>query len=145
MAPKNEVLEWRGQTMVGSSGDKIGKIAEIHLDTESELPEWALVHTGLFGSAASFVPIADASSQGGNVQVPFDKAQVKDAPKLDPDGELSQQDGSALYSHYDLTYGDERSSGDPTPSEVGNDVSGSETYDAITRSEEELSVGTTQR
>jgi uncharacterized protein (TIGR02271 family) len=145
MPTKNEVLDWRGQTMVGSSGDKIGKIEEIYLDTETEQPEWALVHTGLFGSAASFVPIADASSHGDDVQVPFDKAQVKDAPKLDPDGELSQQDESALYSHYGLSYGDDRSNGDPTPGEVGNDVSGGETDDAITRSEEELSVGTTQR
>ncbi len=155
MPPVNEVLEWRGQTMVGSGGDKIGKIEEIYLDAETEQPEWALVHTGLFGSAASFVPIANASRQGGDVQVPFEKAQVKDAPKLEPDGQLSRQDESALYSHYGLSYGDERSdSGLPegrdtatsdTRGVVGNDVSGRETDDAMTRSEEELRVGTAQR
>jgi uncharacterized protein (TIGR02271 family) len=153
MPPVNEVLEWRGQTMVGSGGDKIGKIEEIYLDAETEQPEWALVHTGLFGSASSFVPIADATTQDGSVAVPFEKAQVKDAPKLEPDGQLSQQDESALYSHYGMDYSESRSdSGLPrgegsatTGDTVGNDVSGRETDDAMTRSEEELRVGTTQR
>ena len=152
MPPMNEVLEWRGQTMVGSGGDKIGKIEEIYLDTETDRPEWALVHTGLFGSASSFVPIANASAQDGDVRVPFEKAQVKDAPKLEPDGRLSQQDESALYSHYGMDYSEDRSdSGLPegeaaattsadTSGAVGEDVSGPETDHAMTRSEEELRV-----
>jgi uncharacterized protein (TIGR02271 family) len=157
MPPVNEVLEWRGQTMVGSGGDKIGKIDEIYLDAETEQPEWALVHTGLFGSASSFVPIANATMHDGDVLVPFEKAQVKDAPKLEPDGQLSEQDESALYSHYGMDYSESRSdtglpqgetagtaSVDPRGA-VGNDVSGRETDDAMTRSEEELRVGTTQR
>ena len=157
MPPVNEVLEWRGQTMVGSGGDKIGKIEEIYLDTETERPEWALVHTGLFGSASSFVPIGNATTHDGDVQVPFEKAQVKDAPKLEADGQLSQQDESALYSHYGMDYSEAGSgSGLPegdaattttgdTNGPVGDDVSGRETDDAMTRSEEELRVGTAQR
>jgi uncharacterized protein (TIGR02271 family) len=154
----NEVLEWRGQTMVGSGGDKIGKIEEIYLDEQTEQPEWALVHTGMFGSKATFVPIADASTQGGDVQVPFEKATVKDAPKMEPDGELSEQDEAALYSHYGLDYGDSHSdsglpeggaNGDATTGGTrgvaGRDVSGDETDGAMTRSEEELRVGTASR
>ena len=158
MPPMNEVLEWRGQTMVGSGGEKIGKIEEIYLDQETEQPEWALVHTGMFGSQATFVPIANATRHDDNVQVPFEKAEVKDAPKMKPDGELSQDEEAALYSHYGLDYSESRSesglpeggtNGDPTPDgprgTVGDDVSGRETDAAMTRSEEELRVGTAQR
>jgi uncharacterized protein (TIGR02271 family) len=158
MPQKNEVLEWRGQTMVGSGGDKIGKIEEIYLDQETEQPEWALVHTGMFGSQATFVPIANASTHDGKVVVPFDKARVKDAPKMKADGELSQRDEAALYSHYGLEYTESHSdsglpeggtNGDATPGrtngDVGNDVSAQETDAAMTRSEEELRVGTTER
>ena len=158
MPPMNEVLEWRGQTMVGSAGDKIGKIEEIYLDQDTEQPEWALVHTGMFGSKATFVPITDATTQDDKVRVPFEKSQVKDAPKIEPDGELSPQDEAALYSHYGLDYAESRSdselphgttNGDSTPDGtrgvVGNDVSGRETDAAMTRSEEELRVGTAQR
>jgi len=157
MPPMNEVLEWRGQTMVGSGGDKIGKIEEIYVDHETERPEWALVHTGMFGTQATFVPIANATTHDDKVQVPFEKAQVKDAPKMEADGELSPTDEAALYAHYGMDYSGSRSdsglpeggtNGDPTPEGrdgvVGNDVSGRETDAAMTRSEEELRVGTTQ-
>jgi len=158
MPPVNEVLEWRGQTMVGSGGDKIGKIEEIYVDHETERPEWALVHTGMFGTQATFVPIANATTHDDKVQVPFEKAQVKDAPKMEADGELSPTDEAALYAHYGMDYSGSRSdsglpeggtNGDPTPEGrdgvVGNDVSGREIDAAMTRSEEELRVGTTQR
>jgi uncharacterized protein (TIGR02271 family) len=159
MPAANEVLEWRGRTVVGSSGDKIGKIEEIYLDAETEQPEWALVHTGLFGSAQSFVPIADATAQGSDVQVPFDKVQVKDAPKMEPDGQLSEQDEAALYRHYGMDYGESRSDSGlpeggaatgrtesaPRRDVVGDDVSGPETDGAMTRSEEEVTFGKAQR
>jgi uncharacterized protein (TIGR02271 family) len=156
----SEVLEWRGQTMVSVGDEKIGKIEEIYLDTETERPEWALVNTGMFGSASSFVPIADAAAADGSVQVPFEKAQVKDAPKIEGGGDLSQEDESALYAHYGLTYSESRSDSGLAANEgvttgrtdrttdrepVGGDVSGPATDAAITRSEEELRVGTTTR
>jgi uncharacterized protein (TIGR02271 family) len=158
MATKETVLQWRGQNLVGSDGGKVGKIEEIYLDAETNEPEWALVHTGMFGSKSSFVPIANAQDDDGSVKVPFAKSQVTDAPKVDPNGQLTQQQEAELYGHYGMDYGEQRSdsglpdgrtNGDPTPGGspgvVGNDVSGSETDDAMTRSEEELRVGTTQR
>jgi uncharacterized protein (TIGR02271 family) len=143
MPPVNEVLEWRGQTMVGTGGEKIGKIEEIYVDANSEQPEWALVHTGMFGSASAFVPIANATATNGDVEVPFDKAQVKNAPELTPDGELSRQEESALYAHYGMSYDDAHR--DAPDERRGRDVGGPETDAAMTRSEEELAVGTTRR
>jgi uncharacterized protein (TIGR02271 family) len=160
MPPISEVLEWRGQTMVSAGDEKIGKIEEIYLDTETERPEWALVNTGMFGSASSFVPIADATAADGSVRVPFEKAQVKDAPKVEGGGDLSEEDESALYAHYGMAYSGSRSDSGLPANEgvtsgrtdrttdrepVGGDVSGPVTDSAITRSEEELRVGTTTR
>jgi uncharacterized protein (TIGR02271 family) len=198
---KDRVLQFRGQDLTDSSGDKIGKIEEIYLDTDTNEPEWALVHTGLFGTKQTFVPIRDASEADGSLSVPFAKDQVKDAPKVDPDGQLSQEEESELYRHYgmnysesdsdsglgegaggatgtagsrfsssgdadyesgtttsDATYTERTSTGDTdydrdTTSSgsfggappVGDDVSGPETDNAMTRSEEELAVGTRQR
>jgi len=51
---------------------------------------WATVNTGLFGTKHSFVPIAEAElTDDDKVRVPFQKEQVKNAPKVDADGELS--------------------------------------------------------
>ena len=193
---KDRILQFRGQDLVDRSGDKIGSIEEIYLDTQTGEPEWALVHTGLFGTKQTFVPLREASEGEGGLQVPFDKAQVKDAPKMDPDGQLSQNEEADLYRHYGMEYSESQSdtglgeggagvatgttgtagtadtegmrttetsgtadmtgttAGDRTAGEtgsfggappVGEDVSGPETDNAMTRSEEELAVGTRQR
>lgn len=64
------------------------------------------------------------------------------------DGELSQPEEAELYSYYGLDYSESRSdSGLPegTPGTPGRDAGTSSTDDAMTRSEEELQIGKTQR
>ena len=65
------------------------------MDAETGKPEWLAVKTGMFGSKVSFVPIAEASDAGGDVRLPYDKQQVKDAPNAEADGELSQEEEAA--------------------------------------------------
>ncbi len=150
-----EAYEWQGRTIVGSDGEKIGKVSEIYLDGNTDKPEWATVNTGLFGMKSHFVPLAGASPQGEEVRVNVTKDQVKDAPSLDPDGELSEQEEQQLFQHYKVPYTSEGSTtaqgapqsgaGDEGRTGVGRDTSGPTTDEAMTRSEEELRVGTTRR
>jgi uncharacterized protein (TIGR02271 family) len=146
---ESAVAAWRGRDAVDSEGGRIGSIDEIYMDAETGKPEWLAVTTGLFGSKVSFVPIAEASEAGGEVRLPYDKQQVKDAPTAEADGELSQEEEAALYGHYGLAYSEARSdSGLPQGQgreAVGHDTSGPTTDDAMTRSEEELRVGKAQR
>jgi uncharacterized protein (TIGR02271 family) len=68
------------------------------------------VHTGLFGTNESFVPIADAELNGNDLAVPFSKDQIKGAPNVDPaGGHLSEQEEEELYRYYGLARGDVRS------------------------------------
>ena len=107
------------------------------------------------------MPLQQANPSSGGIQVPFEKDHVKDAPNVDPDGELSQSEEQTLYQHYGLSYGESRSGSglpeggagrtgdvdtdrDPAGA-VGHDTSGPTTDNAMTRSEEELAVGKTQR
>jgi uncharacterized protein (TIGR02271 family) len=154
MSPsQSTVTDWRGRTLVDQDGNKIGSIDEIYMDTQTEQPEWIAVSTGLFGKKVTFVPITEASESGGDVRVPYSKDQVKDAPNAEADQELSQDEEESLYRHYGLDYSETRSdSGLPEGEDrdagrgaVGRDVSGPTTDDAMTRSEEELQVGTTRR
>jgi uncharacterized protein (TIGR02271 family) len=144
MTQVTDAYEWRGREVVSGDGDKIGTLEEVYLDTDTGQPEWATVNTGLFGMKQSFVPLADSNPQGGRVVVPYSKDQVKDAPSVDPDGELSADEEQQLYRHYGV--GDGRDVSAPTTDDRdGRDVSGPTTDDAMTRSEEELRVGTSQR
>src|SRR4051794_32103072 len=163
MPTTENVLEWRGQELLDNDGQKIGTIEEIYLDTETDQPEWALVKTGLFGGKGTFVPLQQANPSADGVQVPFEKNHVKDAPNVDPDGELSQSEEQTLNQHYGLSYGESRSDsglpeggagatggadydrGESAEGAVGHDTSGPTTDNAMTRSEEELEVGKAQR
>ncbi|HSD80599.1 MAG TPA: PRC and DUF2382 domain-containing protein [Solirubrobacteraceae bacterium] len=165
-----DVRTWRGRDVVDGDGDKIGTLEDIYLDRQTGEPEWAAIRTGLFGTKVSFAPLRDAAATGEQIRIAYAKSQVKDAPSIDADGELSPQEEQRLYQHYgrgdygewdretdrteaflgrDERFGSERGGelGDATTGRgpVGHDTSGPTTDDAMTRSEEELRVGKSQR
>ena len=144
-----------GGTVVGTDGDKIGKVSQVFLDDATGNPEWVTVTTGLFGTAESFIPLNQATVRGDEIVVPYDKSTVKGAPRVDDsNGHLSETEEADLYRYYGLEYTtgyetttvtetaevDERPV-DERPA-VGHDTSGPTTDNAMTRSEEQLHVGT---
>ena len=156
MVDIDTVRSWQGRTMVDRDGDRIGTIDNIYVDDQTGQPEWALVNTGLFGTKSTFVPLAQADSSGDDVQVPYDKQLIKDAPRVDPDGHLSEAEEQELWRHYGLDYGagytgtaaQTRGTENvdlPARGEADYDRTGRAADDAMTRSEEELQVGTQAR
>jgi uncharacterized protein (TIGR02271 family) len=147
MPEMTEAYEWEGRTILGSDGEKIGKVSEIYVDGETNKPEWATVSSGLFGTKSHFVPLAGASPNGEDVRVQVSKEQVKDAPSIDPDGELSEQEERRLFEHYGVPYttaGSTTGQGAPQgDGPAGDDATGDRA--AMTRSEEEVHVGTASR
>ena len=160
-----------GTNALDSDGSKLGKIGQVYLDDETGRPEWATVSTGLFGTSETFVPLAQAEITGDTLRVPYDKARVKDAPRIDTDqGHLSPDEEAELYRYYGVTgdtgrtdttagytdttrtdttrtdttagYTDGTTTGTNAHGTVGHDTSGPTTDDAMTRSEEQLRVGT---
>ena len=154
--------------VVSSDGEKIGSIGQIYLDDNTGEPQWVTVKTGLLGISESFVPLDGATVSGGDVAVRYDKATIKDAPRVDADGSISSEEEEALYSYYRLggreagsdtgrdgartgtgEVGDRVAGttdvGDRGRGTTGYDVSGPETDDAMTLSEERVAVGTERR
>lgn len=138
MTQMTHAYDWQDRDVVGSDGEKIGSLSQVYVDTATDAPEWAAVRTGLFGTKQSFVPITEATPEGESVRVPYTGDEVKNAPRIDPDGELNSDEEQTLYAHYGRSY---EAQGAP----AGRDTSGPTTDDAMTRSEEELRVGTAQR
>ena len=105
----DQARSWRGLTLVAIDDEPVGRIEAIYVDRTTRQPEWALVHTGLFGSSRTFVPLADAAQRGDTVQVPHQTSVVRDAPRLEQDAELSEADEARLYAHYGIHYTTEAS------------------------------------
>ncbi len=146
-----------GGNVVNEEGHKLGGIGQIYLDDATSEPTWVTVKTGLFGTQESFIPLEQASVDGSDIRVSYDKDTIKDAPRVDADRDLSPEEEEALYSHYGLggTSGPDRdvtdrdvTDRDLTDRDVtgrksaGHDASGPNTDDAMTLSEEQLRVGT---
>jgi uncharacterized protein (TIGR02271 family) len=152
MTPVSDAYTWQGRDLLGSDGEKIGSVKEIYEDQRTGRPEWALVTSGLFGTRSHFVPLAGAEPAGEEVRVRVTKDQVKDAPSIDGDGELSEHEERTLFEHYGVPYtetGSVTSEGAPRVGagngSAGHDTSGPNTDDAMTRSEEELLIGKAQQ
>jgi len=100
--PKDRMLAFRGQDLHDQEGGKIGSIEEMYLDADTGVPEWALVDTGLFGTKRHFVPLRDATEADGDLRVPLESGKVKDAPTVDPDGQLTTEEERELYAFYGM-------------------------------------------
>jgi uncharacterized protein (TIGR02271 family) len=184
MIGTDSIERLNGATVYGADGDKIGTVGQVYVDQTDGHPSWVTVRTGLFGTSESFIPLDDANIDGDAVRVTYDKARVKDAPRIDTDGELSTAEEDELYRYYGLsssetgthsgtstmgTTGYTETSGtagmtgsgmgtgttgtaDYTETSgtagftgttgAGHDTSGPNTDSAMTRSEEQLHVGT---
>jgi hypothetical protein len=99
------VADWHGKTLIDRDGEKIGKLEEVYVDVETDEPQFATVKEGLVGRHLTFVPLGGLRVGPDELQVTVSKQQVKDAPNIELRGEeLSQEDESALYHHYELNY-----------------------------------------
>ena len=121
-------LEWRGRIVIDRDGEKVGTLKEIYLD-EDERPHWGSIATGLFGTRETLAPLNQARPAGDDLQLPFAGDQIKDAPSVEPDVQLSADEEQQLYRHYELPEATERAAPE----------------DAMTRSEEEVTFRKQQR
>lgn len=159
-----------GGVVLDESGNKVGKVGQVYLDDDSGNPEWVTASTGFFGTTETFIPIRDADANGEEVRVPYSKDMIKDAPRMeDADGHLSPQQEQELYQYYGLAdttttqgggVGGDRDRGHGRDTDhdrdhdgdrdhdrdgvggAGHDTSGPDTDNAMTRSEEQVHVGT---
>jgi sporulation protein YlmC with PRC-barrel domain len=125
-------LGWRGKTIVDRDGEKVGKLGDVYLDRETDLPAYAAVNTGLFGTKESFVQLADAEPAGDDIQVPYEKAHVLDSPKIDPGVALTVEEERLLDEHYRPTPAADKPERGDAPIEM-------------VRSEEEVSFHTEEK
>jgi uncharacterized protein YrrD len=99
------VAEWHGKMLVDCYGEKIGKLQDVYVDTETDEPQFGTVKEGFIGRHLTFVPLGGIKVGPDGLQVAVSKDQVRNAPNIEQHGEeLSQADESVLYHHYELNY-----------------------------------------
>jgi uncharacterized protein (TIGR02271 family) len=105
MAAQQDLSSLIGHHVYDAEGSKIGTAGTIYQSDATGDPEWITVKTGLFGTKESFVPLNGAEADDRGLHVTVHKDSVKDAPRIDEDGRLSDSEIAELYRHYGLTPG----------------------------------------
>jgi uncharacterized protein YrrD len=102
---KWSAAEWYGKMLVDRNGEKIGKLQDVYVDVETDEPQFATVKEGFIGRHLTFVPLSGIHVGPDDLQVEVTKEQVRSAPDIEMHGEeLSQEDESALYHHFEQNY-----------------------------------------
>jgi len=140
--------DWIGADVFDSADDKIGSIDQIYLDDQSGQPEWMTVSTGWFGTSTQFVPISGSAAHGEGLKVPYTTDHIKDAPSVDADKHLDEDQERKLYSHYSLDYDaadHETAYGGRERPDEGYDYNTTGDDASVTLSEEQLAVDKVQK
>lgn len=88
--------------VVTDEGDRVGSVGEVYLNDATGAPTWVTVHTGLFGTKESFVPLEGATVQGDRLVVAYPRDLIRNAPSIERDGHLGPEGRGVLYAHYGL-------------------------------------------
>jgi hypothetical protein len=96
-----------GAPVLGPDDEKIGTVGQVFVDPSSGRPNWMTVHTGLFGRSESFVPLDTAEWDHERVHIQYGKDFIKDAPRIDTDGALSQSEEDELYRYYGMSHNED--------------------------------------
>ena len=135
----------RAAPMLDRDGDKIGKIDDIYEDKQTGRPEWALVNTGLLRHQEDVRAAARRAARPARTSASRSRRRTsRTRPSIEADGELSEQRGARALQRTTAS-----ATTTPTSMPAGRRTAatppGPRTDDAMTRSEEELRVGTERR
>src|SRR5437764_9460035 len=100
MTTSQDPPDYGHRAAVDAEGNRIGKISKVYLDDQTGQPQWVLVETGLFGTRQSFAPIHGSRLDGELVVLAVSKDQIKGAPNIDPDADISESEQEALRQYY---------------------------------------------
>lgn len=98
------VADWRGKDLLDRGDAKIGRLADVYVDTETEEPLFGSVKGGVISKYLTFVPLRGAVAAPNWLRVAVSRDQVKKAPNIAQDGELDAEQEKALYDHYAIEY-----------------------------------------
>jgi len=103
--PEWDAAEWHGKMLVDIDGKNIGKLQDVYVDVETDVPQFATVKEGFVDRHMTFVPLGGLHVGPDYLQVETTDDQVRSAPDLRLHGqEMSQDDESALYHHFEMNY-----------------------------------------
>lgn len=146
MIDSSSINDLMNAKVVDSAGEKVGTVGQVYVDENDGHPLFATVHTGLFGTKESFVPLDNGTFDGDTLHVGYTKATIKDAPNIAEDGAIDDGEQQQLFSYYDGASDSTTTSstGIDSGTGTGTSTAGTSTYADSTDSATAGTVGSTE-
>ena len=81
----------------------VGTVTDVIYDSEQAMePRWAIVKTGMFGGEHPAPLEGSYIADSGDLVVPFDRATIKNAPKVPHDHVLTRREEDEIAEYYDI-------------------------------------------
>ena len=132
-----------GRTAIDTAGDKIGKVDQVYVSDTTGVPDWVTLKTGLFGKDR-FAPLHGSSFTGEDLVLPYGKDVVTGSPEVADTEHLDADESDALYRYYQQYLGQSGGYETGQAQTTGNVGTAGNQEGYLTRSEEQLRVGTQQ-
>ena len=95
--PTVESIEsWRGQDVLDSAGEKVGRLEEVYYDAAGDEPVLISIKHGRFGHQVKLAPLSGAAVSRDYVRLPFTGEQLSTAPDVTVGDELTAEQGAAV-------------------------------------------------
>ncbi len=105
MADMIDVHELQQAVVWDHDGAKLGNVAEVHLDSGTNDPEWITVPLHLFETKTRFIPLSGARINGDDIFVAYSQEQVNSSPDIHPGSGLNFAQEEQLREYYGLVSG----------------------------------------
>lgn len=90
-------------TAYDRDGEKLGRVTEVYVNDTTSQPDFVEVSHGLFGLGSSIVPLRGHRLSGEDLHLAFTRDRIKDAPDVDDDAHLSDDERALIFCHFGLT------------------------------------------
>jgi hypothetical protein len=107
MITVERIEEWRGEPVVDSAGEQLGKLDEIYFDTGSGQALLLSLRSGLLGRHSRLAPIDGAAVSRTYLRLAFTREQVESSAELNGEGTIDDAVLEGLESSYGVKLPDE--------------------------------------
>lgn len=113
--PIEEPDELAGAGVYDQMGEQIGSVKRLYGAGGEGPAGWVGidVSTGMIGRQLVLVPLARLKQEDGQVRVPYTKQHLLDAPDLDAEDGLSEEEEERLNDYYAVARGDQPAEDNP--------------------------------
>ncbi len=96
MSRVESIESWRGQDVLDSAGEKVGRLEEVFYGAVADEPVLISIKHGMLGRQVKLAPFSDAAVSRDYIRLPFTGEQLGGAPDVTVGDELTAEQSAAV-------------------------------------------------